>query len=132
MQNIIEFATAFGIASGILMTFFVLLIAIYVYCAFALMTIAKKLNTKNAWMAWIPVLNYYYLTKISRVSPLWTLSLLACLIPFAPWLGWFMVGVMIWMFWRIAEMRKLPGWISLLLIVPLLNFVILGIIAWYK
>jgi len=129
MMDITQIAAAFGIATGLLTMFLVIFAICYVYCAFALMTIAKKLKTKDAWMAWIPFLNYYYLTRISRVSPLWTLALLGLLIPFA---GWFMAGVAIWMFWRIAEMRKLPGWISILLIVPLLNFVILGIIAWYK
>lgn len=107
----------------------ILMIAVYVYISIALMSIAKKTKTKNAWMAWVPILNFYLLTQIAKQSGWWTLILLAWAIPFG---GIAILAVGIWMFWLIAERRNLPGWISLLMIIPIVNLVILGIIAWKK
>lgn len=130
-------ANAFGaviatlIAVGIIIAIFMIifLIAVYIYTSIALMTIAKKTKTKHAWMAWIPLLNFYLLTQMAKQNGLWTLILLACWIPF----GMIAIAaVAIWMFWIIAEKRKLPGWFSLLLLIPIVNLIILGIMAWKK
>ena len=105
-------------------------LAFYVYVSWALMVIAKKTKTKNAWLAWIPIANYYLITKIAKVSGLWTFALLLSFIPVVG--GIVLLGVSIWLFWRIAEARKLPGWISLLMIIPGVNLIVIGIIAWAK
>jgi len=119
------------VSLGIAFVIFMILLclAVYIYVAFALMTIAKKTNTKNRWMAWIPILNFYLITQIAKQSGWWTLILLASFISFG---GIAILAVAIWMFWLIAERRKLPGWFSLLLIIPIVNLVILGVIAWKK
>lgn len=104
-------------------------VAVYIYTALALMAIAKKTKTKNSWMAWIPIANFYLVTQMAKVNGLWTLVLLALLIPFG---GLVVAGVSIWMFWRIAERIKMPGWTSLLLIIPVINLVVLGVYAWAK
>jgi hypothetical protein len=38
----------------------------YVYMAFALLTIANKMGTENAWFAWIPTLNVVLMIHIAR------------------------------------------------------------------
>jgi hypothetical protein len=43
-----------------------------------------------------------------------------------------MVIIMIYFWWKIAEAIKKPGWWSLLLLIPIVNFVIVGIMAWEK
>lgn len=124
MSNLLGLIVAGGIIVAIVS------LAIYIYTSLAVMTIAKKTKTKNGWLAWIPIANFYLLTQIARVNPWWTLILLAF---FIPMIGSAIVMVAgIWMFWRVAELRKFPGWVSLLLIVPVVNLVVIGIIAWGK
>ena len=71
-------------------------LAVYAYVAFCLYTIAKKTNTENPWLAWIPIAN---------------------------------IVLAILVVWKIAEARNKPGWLGILLIVPIANLVIFGIIA---
>lgn len=107
----------------------VVTIAVYLYVAFALMSMAKKTKTKNEWLAFIPIANFWLLTQMAGKNGLWTLVLLASLIPMG---GFIVAGVGIWFFWIVAEKIKFPGWTSLLLLVPILNLIILGIWAWGK
>ena len=104
--------------------------AVYVYASLALMTIAKKNKAKNTWFAWIPIANYYLITQIANVSGLWTFALILVFIRGIGGLA--LWGITIWLFWRIAKKMKFPAWISLLMIVPFVNLVVLGILAWYK
>ena len=109
--------------------FFLIFVAIYIYVALALMAIARKTKTKDAWLAWIPIANFYLLTQMARKSGRWTWALLLVFLPFG---GMVVAGIGIWLFWLVAERIKFPGWISLLLIVPFVNLVVLGILAWKK
>jgi len=110
--------------------FIVLMLGIYVYTSLALMAIAKKTKTKYAWLAWIPVANIYLMTQIADV-PWWTmLFLIFAMIPmFGPVL---VIGLTIYWWWNIAEKRKMPGWLGILMAVPVVNLVVIGIIAWSK
>lgn len=118
---------AFIIGLGIIALVFAL--ALYIFVALALMTIAKKTKTENAWMAWIPILNFYLITQIAGVSGWWTLAIL---FPIVPWLGQLALTIVsIWMFWRIAEKIKFPGWTSFLMLIPIVNLIVLGIYAWH-
>jgi len=119
-----------GLIAAFAVLFIVIALVVYVYTSIALMTIANKTRTKNAWFAWIPIANFYLLTQIAGVSGLWTLALLAMFIPVVGSLA--LAGVSIWLFWRVAEKRRMPGWISLLLLIPVVNLVIIGVIAWAK
>lgn len=103
-------------------------LAVYIYSAIAIMTIAKKTKTKDGWMAFIPILNIYLLTQMAGQNGLLTLIILADLV-----LGGLATTVLtIWMFWLIAEKIKYPGWMSLLLLIPIVNLIILGVFAWRK
>lgn len=112
----------------ILIFMVLLFLALYVYISLAFMTIARKTKTKNAWFAWIPIANFYLFTQIARVSGLWTLVLLAYVVPILGGLAIMVTSV--WLFWRICKRRKFPGEYGLLMIIPIVNFVILGIVAW--
>ncbi len=54
----------------------IIAIGLYVYSSLALMTIANKTHTENAWMAWIPILNVYLLVTIADKPWWWTLLIL--------------------------------------------------------
>ena len=101
--------------------FFLLLvfIAYYVYYAITLMTIAKKTNTPDPWLAWIPIANVYLMTRIVGVSPWLTVLVIVLYTP-----------LMAFLLWKIAEVREKPGWYGLSVLVPPLDLVAWGIIAW--
>jgi Family of unknown function (DUF5684) len=96
-------------------------LAFYVYFALALQTIAKKTNTENAWLAWIPIANIILMLNIAK-KPLWWIIL--CLIPFVN----IVIYIIVWM--AIAEGRRKPGWWGILLIVPIVGLIVPGYLAW--
>jgi len=109
-------------AIGVMMLVFLLFFAVfYVYFALALQTIAKKTNTENPWLAWIPIVNIILMLNIAK-KPLWWFIL--CLIPLVN----FVVIIIVWM--AIAEARGKPNWWGILMIVPLVNFIVPGYLAW--
>ena len=111
--------------------YLVFVLALYAYAALALMKIAKKTNIDKPWLAWIPIANLYLITQIAGVQ--WWTMLLVIFLPIIPILGYFAaMGVCIWWFWKIAETRGKPGWWGILMIIPIVNLVILGILAWGK
>jgi len=124
-------AGAAGLAAGAAIVFFLIMIALYVYGAWALMTIARKTKTEYPWLAWIPLANLYLMTQIAGVQ-WWTflIVIVAWLIPVVG--GLIGLIIMLWWWWKIAEARNRPGWWGILMIVPILNLVLLGILAWGK
>jgi len=114
-----------GFLAGIMVFIIIFGIAIYVYFALALMTIAKKTGTENAWFAWVPVLNYILMAKISKME-LWTVIL--AFVPVAN------IIILIMWFMKIAEARGRPSWwgviIGLVPILSIVSLVFLGLLAW--
>ena len=109
-------------AMGVAFLFiFVVFGVFYIYWALATQTIAKKTNTENGWMAWIPVANLILWANIAK-KPVWWGIL--CLVP--------LVGIvfMILLWMAIAEARNKPNWWGILLIVPAVNLVVPGYLAW--
>ena len=104
-------------------------IVLYAYSSWALMTIANKTNTPNAWLAWIPIANLYLMTQIAQV-PWWTFLLIfLSWIPVIGPLG--VLALTIWWWWKICERRNRPGWWSLLIgLVPVANLIMMGMLAW--
>ena len=131
-QSMEEFLAAAGlgaIAVGLAIFALILALAVYVYVSWALMTIAKKTKTTPAWMAWIPVANFFLAARIAK-TPWWT-ALIFIVAGWIPFVGW-IISVVIggYWFWRIAERRKYEGWVGLLIVVPVVNLIILGVLAW--
>jgi len=93
---------------------------LYLYFSLMLMIIARKSNTPNAWLAWIPLANLFLLCRIARKPGWWVLLLLIPLVNL-------IAGVVIWM--RIAEARGKPAWSGVLVIVPFLNLVAIAYLA---
>ena len=95
-------------------------IAIYVYLAICLQTIARKTGTEHGWLAWIPIANAYLMCKVAG-KPGWWLLLF-----FIPIVN-IVIMVIVWM--GIAEARDKKGWLGILMIVPIANLVIPGYLA---
>lgn len=119
--------------AGFLLLFFVVAVAFYIYSAFVLMAIAKKTKTPNEWMAWIPILNIYLMTQIGK-TPVWTMwGLLIFLIPLFNYLsGPVTIVLVAYWWWKIAEACKKPGWWGILMVIPIVNLIFMGILAWGK
>jgi len=98
----------------------VLWIGVYIWMALCLQTIAKKTDTPNAWLAWIPIANIYLMCKVADKPGWWTFLFF---IPIAN----IVFAVLVWM--KIAEVRNRPNWLGILMIVPIANLVIPGILA---
>lgn len=106
---------------GAALVFFLLVaIPLYVYLALCLQTIAKKTNTPNAWMAWIPIVNIFLMLNIAR-KPAWWFIL--CLLPLVN----IIIVIIVWM--AIAEARGKPNWWGILMIVPFFNLIVPGYLA---
>ncbi|OVE74627.1 hypothetical protein BVX95_01725 [archaeon D22] len=109
-----------GIYGGIL--------AVYIYASFALMTLAKKANVSNAWLAFIPFVNYYIMVKTAGKSGWQTLTILLGLIPL---LGPIIMLFVMAYFWAsIAEKVNKPRWMGTLIVIPIVNLIIMGLLAW--
>jgi uncharacterized membrane protein len=116
-----ERGAAIAALGAFLMVFLLFAVAAYIYFALALQTIAKKTNTENPWLAWIPIVNIVLMLNIAK-KPVWWIIL--CFIPLVN----IVIMVIVWM--AIAEARGKPNWWGILMIVPLLNLIVPGYLAW--
>ncbi len=123
-----------GAMSGALLGIsLIVLIGLYVYTAAAWYAIAKRLKFKQAWFAWVPILNLVLLPILAKKDWPWVFILLVPIVNF--------VFVIIWL-WKIFERRKLHGAWSLLLVGQMIPFIgwlcgigfliVLGFSAWKK
>ena len=96
------------------------LIVLYVYAGVTFSTIAKKTDTQDPWLAWVPIGNLILLARIAQ-KPFWW----ALLIP-VPIIG-FVFQVLLFM--KVAERRNFPGWYGVLIIVPIINLMLIGYLA---
>ena len=103
-------------------------IAIYVYTAWAVMTIGKKLKVEPTWLAWIPIANLFYIPMLAKYEWYYGFLWIGSMIPGIGFLV--SIGLTIWWYWRISESRKKEGWLGILMAIPLVNLVVVGILAW--
>jgi hypothetical protein len=113
--------TQFPAIDTIMVLYLLLLAAFYVYLSLALQTIAKKTDTDNSWLAWIPIVNIILMLNIAH-KPLWWFILF-----FIPFVN-VVFAIIVWM--SIAEARGKPSWWGIMLIVPGLNLIVPGYLAW--
>jgi hypothetical protein len=99
----------------------VIFVAFYIYSALAFQTIAKKTNTENPWLAWIPIANIILMLNIAK-KPLWWIVLF-----FIPLVNIVMIIIT---FMAIAEARNKPSWWGILTIVPVVGLIVPGYLAW--
>ena len=136
-----------GLLAAFMAIFIILIfvmIAVYIYFALALMKVAKRTQTKPAWLAWIPIANLYLLSKVAKMHwwPIIILFLANILAGFqntiVSLIGSifslvFVIFVIIWT-WKVCEIRGKPGWWAVITIIPLFGwiwwFILWGILAW--
>lgn len=111
--------------------FFILLIiaAFYVYFSLAWMIVGQKLKYKRPWFAWVPFLRTAMVLQLGSFHWAWTFLYL---IPILGWIAIFVLTIIAK--WKIFEIRKYPGWLSLLILIPqvggIAHMVIMGFVAW--
>jgi hypothetical protein len=127
-EDMIGMGALGALIGAALVAFLVLAIVVYVYMAIALMTIAKKTGKGPAWLAWIPIANLFLMVNIAGLEWWWVLLLLLGLIPFIGWL--IVLAWMAYVWYKIAEARKYPGWVGLLVAIPVVNLIVVGVLAW--
>lgn len=104
MNQFWEFASsALGIGYGLLG---------HVVMAVALSKMAERKRIDNGWFAWVPVLNVVLALKIAR-KPLWMIVLF--LVPCVN----FVMFIALW--WSLAEEMRKPGFVGLLMFIPIVN-----------
>jgi len=135
-------ALAGGVLGGALVALGVLVlflgVAIYVYHAWAWMTIAKKLKHKKSWLAWVPFAGSAMRLQLGKKFH-WAWVFLY-LIPFAGWLAiWVLLIIS---HWKIFESLKYPGWLALAPVIDILPrlsglggilyLISVGFVAWKR
>ncbi len=97
----------------------------YVYMALALSTIGKKLGyEENSWMAWVPIVQYFYIFILADKSP-WL-----ALLMFIPCVNIIGLILMLIALMDISEKRGFAKWIPLLMLVPVVGLFVPGYLAW--
>jgi hypothetical protein len=133
-KGLLVFVIAF---LGLIIASITISIAFYIYGALAIMAIAKKTNTKPAWLAWIPIANIYLLSKMAGMHWWPILLLIPFMIPIVNVITGIILAIFvaIW-YWKIFERVGKPGWWAIMLIIPIVGtiifLVLLGIAAWGK
>ncbi|MDD2758509.1 MAG: DUF5684 domain-containing protein [Patescibacteria group bacterium] len=108
-------------------SYMIFLLALYVYMAICLQTIAKKTNTENGWFAWIPILNLVLMLQIAG-KPVWWVILF--FIPIVNLFAAVIIGIIAWM--AIAVKCGKPSWWGIMVIIPLMNIIMPGYLAFSK
>lgn len=119
----IDAGVGLALAGGVMLFVFILCIALYIYFSLALMKIAQKSNTENAWFAWIPILSTILIIQIAK-KPIWWILLM--LIPFVN----IVITILVWM--EVAKAVGKQDWLGILMLVPIANIIIPGYLAWSK
>ena len=97
-----------------------LAVALYIWSAFCLYLIARKIDMWGAWFAWVPVLNLILICRAADKPDWWVFLFLVPLVNIV-------IYVDIWM--TIAEECNRPPWVGVFMIIPGVNFIVLGILA---
>ncbi|MDD5512779.1 MAG: DUF5684 domain-containing protein, partial [Candidatus Omnitrophica bacterium] len=100
---------------------------IYVYSSLCLYFIARKTGNEPAWLAWVPIGNLFLMCKIAGQSYWLLLIFLASFLPIIG--GLVNLGLFGFFWFKIAEARGKPGWMGILCVLPLVNLVMMGVIA---
>ena len=94
------------------------------------MTVAKKNRTGPLWLAWIPVANVILMLKMAKLQWQWIFALLIGIIPIIG--GALIMAGVVYVWWQICRHMHKPEWYAILMIVPFVNLVVLGYLAWGK
>ncbi|MEK6745245.1 MAG: DUF4124 domain-containing protein [Nitrospirota bacterium] len=112
-----------ALLAGFMTVFLFITVGMYIFFSLCLYLIAKKLNVAEAWAAWIPIIQAWPFLS-SAGKPCWWVILL--LVPLVN----IFIGVYLWM--CIAENLGRNKWLGLLMLLPIINFVFMGVLAFSK
>ena len=87
----------------------------YIVFALPLYTMGTKTGSKNAWWAFVPILQTFLLIEIAGKEWWWFLLL------FVPCIN-IVVAIMLWM--AAAEAMNKPSWLGILMLLPVANIII--------
>lgn len=115
-------------------------IGMYLWLAACLMVIGRKARLATWWAAWIPVVNLQVVCALGKSSPVCFVRLLGAAVALSvgvllwiPWwiILWLVLGGVAWAIaWvRIARERGRSPLLGLLAVVPVLNLVLYGLLA---
>jgi hypothetical protein len=116
-----------AIMAAVLLPAIVIGIGSYVYMGITLSKIGKKLNYEKTWFAWVPILNFVMMLQLADLSP-WLILL--GLVPVVNGIAMLVLSVITMM--NICEKLGKDKLLGLLVLVPIGNLVLLGILAWGK
>ncbi len=130
------------------LVFILAIVGAYIYFSLALMTIAKKTNTKDPWLAWIPIGNMILLSRIAKMHWWPILLMIPAMISLvigviAMTMGAIVTGMIsvtiyfiviiilsvystIWT-WKMFKSVNRPGWWSLITIIFMPIYIIFSI-----
>ena len=90
-------------------------LAAYILLAFPLFAMRQKIGSSNAWFAFVPILNAVLLLEIAGKELWWILLF------FVPCVNIIITAIV----WKgVAERMEKPGWLSVIMLVPGINFII--------
>lgn len=98
-------------------------ILIYLYITLCIFMLARKTQEDNAWWAFVPVLNIILLLQIAEKPVWWVIGF------FIPILNIFL-SVLVWM--GVAEVRGKPSWLGFLMLIPGVNLIVMGYLAFSR
>lgn len=106
----------------------------WIFAGFAYMAVARKVKQDMPGLSWIPFVGPLIVAFRTSKMPWWPWLLIIGM--FLPWIGFifsiaFAVFTVVW-HWKMFEAINKPGWWSILMLIPIVNFVIIGIAAWSK
>ncbi|HNX80995.1 MAG TPA: hypothetical protein PKL77_02485 [Candidatus Omnitrophota bacterium] len=104
-----------------------IIVLIYIYISLCLFLIAKKLAKEPAWLAWIPIGNLFLVCNLAGIRYWWLLVLLSAILPYLAILAGMAFSAFVW--WHISKTRGKPAWLGILTILPVVNFIIIGYLA---
>jgi hypothetical protein len=95
-------------------------LVLYVYVSLCLFVLAQKTGADNAWFAFVPILDLILLLSIADKPIWWIVGFLIPLVNIA-------VAALVWM--GVATARGKPVWLGLLILVPGVNLIVIGYLA---
>jgi len=101
----------------------IIALLVYLFSCFLLKRICEKAGGEPGILIWIPILQLIPLLNAAEMNVLWILAF------FVPFLN---VVATILMFWKLCEAMDKPGWISLFLLIPCANFLLLLYLAFME
>jgi hypothetical protein len=107
-------------------TMAIVYLVIYIFTAICLLRIAKKTAQGPNWWAWVPIANCFLMCKIAGLPYWWLFGLLFSFIPI---LNLLVIALFVYVWYKIALALNKPGWIGILTIIPIVNLVVMGYLA---